>query len=178
MQAKTCHQDVLKLNNRSRGGINFVSYIPGRKPSIFQILWLFHDCNHNHGKSSSNPFIPAEKTKKPDATNITRKPSFIPCTALLKTWRFFGSLAIWKKIKLPELQSFLSLLVMMGLSPIIFATSCIAVFIISAQDREEQLTSVDVWVSPYDSISTHDCHCSSHQLTRGCYTDPPKFYII
>lgn len=42
-------------------------------------------------------FIPAEKMKKPSATNITRKPSFIPCTALLKTWRFFGSLAIWKK---------------------------------------------------------------------------------
>jgi predicted membrane channel-forming protein YqfA (hemolysin III family) len=45
-------------------------------------------------------FVPAEKMKKPSATNITRMPSFIPCIALLKTWRFFWVLGYLKKIKI------------------------------------------------------------------------------
>ncbi len=95
MQAKTCHQDVLKLNNRSRGGINFVSYISGRKPSIFQILWLFHDCNHNHGKSSSNPFYTSWEDEEAKCNQYNQEAQFhsMYCSSknmevFLGTWLF------------------------------------------------------------------------------------------
>lgn len=109
MQAKTCHQDVLKLNNRSRGGINFVSYISGRKPSIFQILWLFHDCNHNHGKSSSNPFYTSWEDEEARCNQYNQEAQFHSMYCSSKNMEVFWVLGYLKKIKIAWVAIFLVL---------------------------------------------------------------------